>query len=45
LTTGIVGDGIVEILSGVKEGEEVIVRGQHYLSDGETVRVVRGDGR
>ena len=45
VTTGIVGDGIVEILSGVKEGEEVIVRGQHYLSDGETVRVVRGDSR
>ncbi len=45
VTTGIVGDGIVEILSGVKEGDEVIVRGQHYLSDGETVRVVRGDSR
>ncbi len=45
VATGITGDGIVEILSGVKEGEEVIVRGQHYLSDGETVRVVRGDGQ
>jgi RND family efflux transporter MFP subunit len=45
VTTGIVGDGIVEIINGVKEGEEVIVRGQHYLNDGETVRVVRGDGR
>lgn len=45
VATGIAGDGIVEILSGVNEGEEVIVRGQHYLSDGETVRVVRGDGQ
>ncbi len=45
VATGITGDGIVEILSGVNEGEEVIVRGQHYLSDGETVRVVRGDGQ
>ena len=44
VVTGIGGDGTVEILSGVNEGEEVIVRGQNYISDGEAVRVVRGDG-
>ncbi len=45
VVTGIGGDGTVEIISGVKEGEEVIVRGQNYLDDGEAVRVVRGDGQ
>jgi RND family efflux transporter MFP subunit len=45
VATGIGGDGTIEIISGVKEGEEVIVRGQNYLNDGDTVRVVRGDGQ
>ncbi len=44
IAAGIGGDGVIEIISGVKEGEEVIVRGQNYLSDGEAVRVVRGEG-
>ena len=45
VVTGIGGDGTVEIINGVEEGEEVVVRGQNYLNDGDTVRVVRGDGQ
>jgi RND family efflux transporter MFP subunit len=43
--TGIGGDGTIEIINGVSEGEEVIVRGQDYLNDGDAVRIVRGDGQ
>ncbi len=40
---GIDNNGKIEIVSGVKEGERVIVRGQNYVKDGEPVEVVRGD--
>jgi RND family efflux transporter MFP subunit len=45
VAVGISGDGTVEIISGVKEGEQVIIKGQNYLNDGDAVRVVRGDGQ
>ncbi len=33
----------VEIKEGLKEGEQVIVKGQHYVEDGGKVKVVRGE--
>ena len=33
----------VEILSGISEGDSVIVEGQHYVADGAGVRIVRGE--
>jgi RND family efflux transporter MFP subunit len=37
--TGIVKDDKIEILSGVQPGEKVVVSGQNFLEDGQTVRV------
>lgn len=45
VTTGIEGKENIEILSGVREGDRVIVKGQTFLRDGEPVQVVRGEGR
>lgn len=41
--TGLVGDGVTEVLSGLSEGQKLVVVGQQYLEDGDTVRVV-GEG-
>ncbi len=41
--TGIAIEDVIEILSGVAEGENVVIKGQDYLNDGETLRVLRGD--
>ncbi len=38
--TGVVGDGVTEILSGLSGSEMLVVKGQSYLTDGEEVRVV-----
>lgn len=38
--TGIVGNGITEILSGLTGGEMLVVKGQNYLTDGADVRIV-----
>ena len=40
--TGLTGDGVTEVLSGLKTGEKLVVVGQQYLSDGDAVRVVSG---
>lgn len=32
-----------EVLGGINLGEKLVVKGQNYLDDGETVKVVRGD--
>lgn len=42
VTTGLVGDGVTEIRSGISAGQELVVIGQQYLSDGDAVRVVGG---
>jgi len=39
---GIEQDNYVEIISGVKEGEMVVIRGQQYVKDEMQVKVVRG---
>ena len=41
--TGLDTGEMIHILSGINEGEEIIVEGQQYVSDGVTVKVVRGE--
>lgn len=38
--TGLAGDGMVEILSGLDPGQQVVVAGQSLLSDGARTRIV-----
>lgn len=38
--TGLVGNGVTEITTGLVGGETLVCVGQFYLSDGETVRIV-----
>ena len=40
VTTGLVGNGVTEILSGLEEGDALVTVGQTYLTDGSAVRVV-----
>lgn len=42
VTTGLVGDGVTEITSGLTRGQSLVVKGQSYLSDGAGVRIVTG---
>ena len=37
---GLLRGGVVEVVSGISEGEAVVTAGQHSLKDGESVRVV-----
>lgn len=41
--TGLVNNTDTEILSGLAEGDRVVVKGQSYLSDGAAVRIVTGE--
>lgn len=41
--TGLVGDGITEITSGLSGGERLVTVGQFYLKDGSQVRVVSAE--
>lgn len=41
--TGLDTGEMVHIVSGLSEGDQVIVQGQQYVSDGVTVKVVRGE--
>ena len=41
--TGLVSKTDTEIVSGLSEGDRVVVKGQSYLSDGAMVRVVTGE--
>lgn len=43
VSLGLESDTVVEILEGLNEGASVIVKGQHYLSDGDVIRVVGGE--
>lgn len=42
--TGIEEGTVVEIISGISAGENVVVRGQDYITDDSKIKVVRGDG-
>jgi multidrug efflux pump subunit AcrA (membrane-fusion protein) len=41
VSLGLEGDRYLEVLSGLREGEEVIVAGQYELKDGMPVKVIR----
>ena len=43
ITTGLTGRGVTEVLSGLKEGQQLVTVGQAYLADGEPVRIVSGE--
>ena len=43
VTAGLTGNGVTEITSGLEGGEQLVVVGQAYLSDGDLVRVVSGE--
>jgi len=42
VTLGLAGDGLVEVLSGLAPGEQVVVAGASLLSDGARIRIVGG---
>lgn len=44
VTTGLTGNGVTEVTSGLAEGELLVTVGQSYLHDGDPVRVVTGEG-
>lgn len=44
ISTGLAGSGVTEVTSGLKGGELLVTVGQSYLSDGDTVRIVSGEG-
>lgn len=41
---GLAFDGLVQVLSGLKEGEQVVVRGNESLREGQTVRIAEARG-
>lgn len=43
VTTGLTGNGVTEVLTGLTGGERLVTVGQAYLADGDAVRIV-GDG-
>jgi len=43
VTIGLDTGDYVEIKKGIKEGDNVIVKGQHYIENGGIVKVVRGE--
>lgn len=43
VTTGLTGNGVTEVTSGLKAGDMLVIVGQAYLSDGEAVRIVSGE--
>ena len=44
VTLGLTGSGVTEITSGLEAGDQLVTVGQAYLSDGDPVRVVSGEG-
>lgn len=42
--TGLTGSGVTEVTSGLSAGQQLVTVGQSYLSDGDPVRVVSGEG-
>ena len=44
VTTGLTGNGVTEVTAGLSAGQQLVIVGQAYLSDGETVRIVTGEG-
>ena len=44
IQTGLTGNGVTEVTSGLKAGDMLVTVGQAYLSDGDAVRIVSGEG-
>ncbi len=42
VTTGLTGNGVTEVLSGLEAGQLLVTVGQAYLNDGDPVRIVSG---
>ena len=43
VTTGLTGNGVTEVTSGLTAGQQLVTVGQAYLKDGDAVRVVSGE--
>ena len=43
VTTGLTGNGVTEVTSGLTAGEQLVTVGQSYLRDGDAVRIVSGE--
>lgn len=43
VTTGLTGNGVTEVTSGLTAGQKLVTVGQSYLADGEPVRIVSGE--
>ncbi|MGE4277854.1 MAG: efflux RND transporter periplasmic adaptor subunit [Lawsonibacter sp.] len=44
VTTGLTGNGVTEVISGLSAGQQLVTVGQAYLGDGDAVRVVGQEG-
>ena len=44
VTLGMMGSGVTEVTSGLTAGQQRVTVGQSYLSDGDPVRIVSGEG-
>lgn len=44
VTLGMMGSGVTEVTSGLTTGQQLVTVGQSYLSDGDPVRIVSGEG-
>ena len=42
VSTGLTGNGVTEVLTGLSAGQQLVTVGQAYLTDGDPVRVVSG---
>lgn len=43
VSTGLTGNGVTEVTSGLSEGQQLVTVGQAYLHEGDPVRVVTGE--
>lgn len=43
IQSGLIGEGVTEVTSGLNGGETLVTKGQSYLSDGAQVRIVTGE--
>jgi hypothetical protein len=43
ITTGLTGNGVTEVLSGLEDGQVLVTVGQTYLTDASAVRIVSGE--
>ena len=43
VTTGLTGNGVTEVTSGLSAGQQLVTVGQTYLTDGTPVRIVSGE--